>query len=420
MSETSPSEHAWSPILEGGDAARARDAIDHVATCLRRNVPPGGHAYGGSAAFGDAGFAILFAELARAGWDGASDRALGHLDAAIAWVGATVMSPSLFSGFLSVAWTQALLEGTLLEPSAEPVAGEIESVLVDHLRAAPWRREYDLISGLVGYGVYALARHPSPFAEEALQLIVDRLGECAAEADGCITWLTPPALLPEHEREHNPEGLYNVGVAHGVPGVIAFLGQTVAADAGGPRARELLEGALVWLDRQRLPASSASTFPAQVGTIPPSSSRLAWCYGDAGIAAALRLASASVPALQEASVALLRKAASRPRDSCGVRDAGLCHGSAGLAQIFNRFHHATGDPRFREAAAAWCADVLDRHDPSDPRGGFPSSRRDGMEPDAGLVTGSAGVALALLAAVEPHEPRWDQLLLLSPSVPRAP
>jgi hypothetical protein len=32
-------------------------------------------------------------------------------------------------------------------------------------------------------------------------------------------------------------------------------------------------------------------------------------------------------------------------------------------------------------------------------------------PDAGLLTGSAGVALALLAAITSLEPTWDRMLL---------
>ena len=31
-----------------------------------------------------------------------------------------------------------------------------------------------------------------------------------------------------------------------------------------------------------------------------------------------------------------------------------------------------------------------------------------------FLTGAAGIALALLAAATPREPRWDELLLVSP------
>jgi len=33
--------------------------------------------------------------------------------------------------------------------------------------------------------------------------------------------------------------------------------------------------------------------------------------------------------------------------------------------------------------------------------------------DASLLTGAAGIALALLAAITPIEPTWDRLLLIS-------
>ncbi|HEY2510794.1 MAG TPA: lanthionine synthetase LanC family protein [Polyangiaceae bacterium] len=40
-------------------------------------------------------------------------------------------------------------------------------------------------------------------------------------------------------------------------------------------------------------------------------------------------------------------------------DAGICHGSAGLALMFGRLHRETGDARFDEAARAWIARILD-------------------------------------------------------------
>jgi hypothetical protein len=39
--------------------------------------------------------------------------------------------------------------------------------------------------------------------------------------------------------------------------------------------------------------------------------------------------------------------------------------------------------------------------------------------DPTLLTGAAGVGLALLAATTPLEPAWDRWLLLSPAVPSA-
>ena len=100
-----------------------------------------------------------------------------------------------------------------------------------------------------------------------------------------------------------------------------------------------------------------------------------------------------------------------------VRDAGLCHGAAGLAHMYNRLFHATGEESFREAARRWIARTLDMAEWS--AGGatyrfwLPADGVVTASEHAGLLNGTAGVALALLAATTPIEPMWDRMLLLS-------
>lgn len=43
-----------------------------------------------------------------------------------------------------------------------------------------------------------------------------------------MTWWTNPAWLIPETREKCPRGYYNLGLAHGVPGVIGLLGRACA------------------------------------------------------------------------------------------------------------------------------------------------------------------------------------------------
>ena len=93
----------------------------------------------------------------------------------------------------------------------------------------------------------------------------------------------------------------------------------------------------------------ASVFPYGVGPqVSVRPARTAWCYGDPGIAAALLLAGRAMdePAWEREALDLARTVARRPAGNCGVNDAGLCHGAAGLGHLLNRFYQATGDPSF--------------------------------------------------------------------------
>jgi hypothetical protein len=53
--------------------------------------------------------------------------------------------------------------------------------------------------------------------------------------------------------EPGPRGYYNLGLAHGVPGVIAFLGKVCAVGVACDKARPLLDGAVHWLLEQEGP-----------------------------------------------------------------------------------------------------------------------------------------------------------------------
>jgi hypothetical protein len=121
---------------------------------------------------------------------------------------------------------------------------------------------------------------------------------------------------------------------------------------------------------------------------------------------------------EQEAIACARLAARWREGANGVEDAGLCHGSAGLAQIFHRLFQATGDEALREAALYWLKRTLDFRQPGRGPGGFGAAEihaagQKSWTPAPGFLTGSAGIGLTLLAAITPVEPEWDRLLLLS-------
>ena len=115
--------------------------------------------------------------------------------------------------------------------------------------------------------------------------------------------------------------------------------------------------------------------------------------------------------------------AARPLTESGVKDAGLCHGSAGNLHLFNRWFQATGEPAFRTAALGYLDRTLAFRDPSRGFTGFWSSALANEEhpldydPAPGLVEGAAGVGLAMLSCMDTTDPSWDRFLLLSTNTP---
>jgi len=435
MVESGESYRTWHGLLVGDDAARALAAVDAIAESLAALPLPSSAdaeaAQYGARSFpsfsgGHAGYALFFAYLhqhrPREGFD---DQALGHLDLAIQLLSSAETLPDLYSGFTGVAWTVEHLQGLLGLDQDNDLNAEIDQALYEHLEQSPWQRPYDLISGLAGYALYALKRLPRPLAVKCLERVVDRLAELAVERPDGVTWHTPPKHLWPETRKDFPDGYYNLGVAHGVPGLVAVLAQICAAGIAGATARPLLDGAVRWMLGQRLGPGHDSVFPYQVTDGGATKvSRAAWCYGDPGIACALLVAARAIGehAWESEALELARLAARRPQSTAGIVDACLCHGAAGLGHLLNNCYQATGEEVLRDGARFWLREALNLGKPGQGFGGFIAwdlNARGEMDWLAlpGFLTGAAGVGLALLAAATSGDPRWDEVLLVSPVLP---
>ena len=328
---------------------------------------------------------------------------------------------ALYGGLSGAAFTLAHVS----DGGVEEFLGAVDETLAEALATGPWRRDYDLIAGLTGFGVYLLERLASaeggaPAARRALGLLVDRLDEMSERVASGVTWHTPPELLPEWQRVQSPQGYYNLGVAHGVPGVIAVLGRIAALDESPPRAAGLCAEATAWVASHRLPFDPRGRFPSManqaVATGAAHRSRSAWCYGDPGIAVAMWSAATRTATAAEPWRELALESARRPAELCGVIDGGLCHGAFGLAHLFNRCYQASGDATFRDAARAWIERGLALRRPGEGIAGFLAMSKLSPDQEPVWVTapefleGAAGIGLALLAALRAEEPGWDRLL----------
>ena len=176
-----------------------------------------------------------------------------------------------------------------------------------------------------------------------------------------------------------------------------------------------------WLLAQAVTSEAGPTFPIWVAPgFEPEPARCAWCYGDPGIAAALLVAARGTgePGWEREAVALACRAAERPVAETGVVNAGFCHGTAGLAHLYNRMYQATGETKLAQAGRYWLERTLEFCRLAQANGG---SWVEGTEDPEGegpwigidLHAGAAGIALVLLAATTPVEPMWDRMFLVS-------
>jgi lantibiotic modifying enzyme len=393
--------------------ARAQAAIDAIAHDLRALDR---FSVGPTVAAGAAGIALFFAYLAEVREDEeAAAEAELWLDAALDRLGAVYPpAESFLSGYTGVAWTVIQLCDA---DTAKEVCSAIDGSLEARLATPPEARHYDLIVGLVGIGLYLLDAPESPGRRAQLETVLSQLEQRAvADASG-FSWFTPPEQLPAWQRSICPQGYFNLGLAHGVPGVIGLLSRMLLANVERERVSRLLEGAMQWM----LGVSSCRVegrYPSWRGIgASDTPARLAWCYGDMGVASVM-LSAARAAERQDwyaEALALSHLTTRRPPELALVRDGGLCHGAAGVAHILNRLFHGIDEPSLRERARYWFGQLLDLRQPGGGCGGFSMFDPEAdpqWRTDPGVLTGSAGIGLALLAATSAHMPEWDRSLLM--------
>jgi lantibiotic modifying enzyme len=401
------------------------DAVLAIARDLSKIAEKGVRTWTGSTDFslagGDAGVALFFHVLSTTehgrtiDTEGARDALLSRAAGALS---SEPMTPSLFMGFTGIAWALSAMCDVGGE-GADALDG-IDVALANHLRAHH-EEQLDLVSGVVGIGAYLLERLPRAEARSGLRAIVDQLESTAERSvEGC-TWPEPPERLTAEDRAMYPEGRCDLGVAHGIPGIIAFLGRLVRAGVEVERARALLFDSVRWLQAQASGRESPrfAHWSAPVGPLLPT--RIAWCYGDIGVSIALLVAATATGSteLRDYAIDLGHRVAERPHDTADIVDVGVCHGTAGAAHQFHRLFRATGDPAFLAASRHWFAETLAARRDGEGVGGYRSVIRDTDLRDVWidnpeLLNGSAGIGLALLAALTDVDPWWDRVLLMSP------
>lgn len=402
---------SWEPSLIGSDAERARAAFVPTYEYLSRRVADGLQEF--SLCGGAAGVAVSLHECEQitseiTGWQ-------RPLRESVAALRTLRLAPGLWTGFSGITWARTHLLG----PGR---TSKIDSRLISWLTAGgPGAEEFDLVSGIAGIGVYALTLGQHEPGGELVELIVGRLAARAEPQKVGVAWATP-----QFRADRTTTGRLNLGLAHGQAGVVAVLASIAATPQPPSGTLELLGEAASFLTAQLIPRPSPYAFSQWIGPPrPPACPRLAWCYGDAGIAIALTKAASILGDSDTSRIAseVARRAAERSIESALVVDAGLCHGAAGLGHLFARLRQLTGEPSCAEAAHRWLMHAIALHLPEPAAGPFPMSwpANDGgriWRADLSLLTGAAGAALALLSACSREEPTWDAVFLGGPIGPR--
>ena len=326
-----------------------------------------------------------------------------------------VMRPTLYGGFIGIAWALAKLRAWNVVDVGDPSFAAIDKALVNYVDRDDWTSAVELIDGLAGCLVYALARLPNPDAVRIVERGLQSLERSAEKTAEGITWFVPASHLHSTTLERAPEGCYNLGVSHGNPGVFSVVAEIHRLGIDTARSRRLLEESVRWVLAQEI---DGGLFPSLIGPgVDPKPARVSWCYGSPGIPIALLRAARALDRddWRETALRLARVAAGTSFEGSGVIDPPFCHGAAGLMHQFNRLYQETGIPLFADAARAWFDHTLAYRVEGEGVAGFSARSLPGAGkyPEPGMLYGVAGIAAVFAAAVSDIEPSWDAMFALS-------
>lgn len=216
---------------------------------------------------------------------------------------------------------------------------------------------------------------------------------------------------------------FNICLSHGISSIVCLLSKLYKNDIEEKKVKELLIGFVNYILAQEY--SDFHTKGCYYPSISLESakdnnkSRLAWCYGDLGVAMALYQAGIALNNknwIDKSIEIFLFSACRRDIKENSVIDAGLCHGTAGIGHVFYRMYWNTKRIEFRDAADHWFNETLKMAYHKDGLAGFKAWHTDkygGWVKETGLLEGIAGIGLALMSFSYEIEPKWDECLLLS-------
>lgn len=280
------------------------------------------------------------------------------------------------------------------------------------------QNHHDFLHGFIGLGFYWLMRYRTDkaIAIEQLERIIEHLNATSERIDGFVKW---------PQRETKWVKRYNISLSHGYSSTLILLCRMLKipelANSHDSEIRDLIYGVVAYILKNQLDFNTygcwfaSSSFECEQ----PHRSRLAWCYGDLGIAVALREAGLSVndENLKALSLEVLEYAAQYRRNLAQnyVHDACVCHGAAGIGLVFREMARVTQSHALREAADYWRDIVLHwvvENEDTCHYNYYDVTQKSFCE-GTGILEGSAGVASYLLN--EQSHSFLGEFLLIAPS-----
>ncbi len=283
---------------------------------------------------------------------------------------------------------------------------------------------YDAIQGLAGIGLYCLKNlHTAPFPSlvgEVVQLLVTLTYPIEIEGEKVPGWYVPQEFqFLEEEKDIYPKGNFNIGLSHGISGVLAFLSIALHHGIRMSGQIEAIHRIVDWLIAKQSKKNghlfwrARISFEEEIGHSPIAHlpNREAWCYGTPGVARSLFLAGSALKneTIKQFAVESFSSLFSREPQDWLLPGPTFCHGISGLLMLTHLMARDTQSSFLKTKTHVLKELLLDFYLP-DSHFGFqdadPTIEGDYVRIERpGLLEGAVGVLLTLLS-LESNSYSW--------------
>lgn len=363
---------------------------------------------------GEGGIALyLFYRFAQTQNEDCRELAYKKLNTIISRINDNIAYPTFADGLAGFGWLfEHLNNQGFIKVNINKFLADIDVHLFSVMNES---KHYDYLHSTSGYAFYYISRYKNNNdVGKYLMKYLDWLNDSSISESDTIRW---KSIL---SKEKNLKG-FNFGLAHGIPSIICILLKIRKLGINVSLCDKLLNGSVGYLMNNAFETQKyGSFFPNWISEDAQTiRSRLAWCYGDLGVAISLYFYAKQFgrqDVLDFAIKVLLYSTQRIKDDDTQVLDACLCHGSSGIMHIFNRLYSDTKYEQFSKATDFWAQKTIDiAHYPNGLAGykTWRSQEFGGLQNNCSFLEGIAGIGISLISYISDIEPAWDECLLLS-------
>lgn len=317
---------------------------------------------------------------------------------------------SFGGGLIGASWTLKHLEKQgIVELDTGNFHQEVAALAYQFAAETLQQKDFDFIHGALGALPYLLEVN----ANDQIHKITGILHQISKQNKKGMFWEAVPFAKEDKEKQ-----IIDLGLSHGLASIIAQLSIIIKEGFETAQVKEMLKKTSDFLVQSKNKNDEYAQYPNSIiDGKTHYRSRLAWCYGDLGIANALLLAGEALDdkGLQEEAIQTgLRTTKRRLQEDTLLYDAAFCHGTSGVAHLYQHLYKKTKEISFKEASDYWIKETLAQANFEDGLAGFKSwnGKKKIYQNDYSLLEGLTGIGIVLHTYLNEMESNWNRAFLL--------